>query len=251
MDTPFVLWIGRTRSRCPSRDSLVFVPGSDRSSDTVGHFLGIYIPNYTPCSVMTEKPIFIPKRTGKRTRSTPHCESTRTSKKESASPPKSQPSKRKKNTSLSQQERKEQGLCRCGQAAIHGQTRCDKCAEKHRAWHREYAEKRRRARGAQPRPRNDDTELLEQVRIEIAAQNTRTESQKPKRVRGEAFNRQMREKQAQERAERKSLGLCVQCGKPNPEDQTRCAECAARHRYYGRRKRARAKVLKESQPSTT
>ncbi len=195
--------------------------------------------------------IFIPKRNRKRTKSTPHSKSTRTSKKKSASAPKSQRLKRDQNPALSQQERKEQGLCRCGQAAIQGQTRCDKCVEKHREWHRQYAEKRRRARGAQPRPRNDDTELLEQIRKEIAEREAQRASQPPKRVRGEAYNRQKREKQAQDRAERMSLGLCIQCGKPSPEGQTRCADCTLRHREYGRRERAKAKVLKEIQSCST
>ena len=108
--------------------------------------------------------ILIPKRTRlpsrkqaiKRTKSTRRRNPTQKSQKKPAHAPKPTPARKR-------QERKEQGLCRCGQAAIQGQTRCAECAVKHREWTRQDSENRRRAKGIKPRPRFDDAELIEQI----------------------------------------------------------------------------------------
>ena len=148
---------------------------------------------------------------------------------------------RKDYNSRKHKERKEQGLCRCGQEAIPGQTRCPSCVVKHREWNRQNSEQRRRAKGAQPRPLINDAEL-EQVQQEIAAREDQGAKRTSKRARSEAYRQKKRQRQAQVRMKRKSLGLCVQCAKPGLESQTRCADCVLKHRQYGRRGRLKAKL---------
>ena len=122
--------------------------------------------------------ILIPKRTRlpsrkqaiKRTKSTRHRNPTQKSQKKPAHAPKPTPARK----------RKEQGLCRCGEAAIQGQTRCAECAVKHREWTRQDSENRRRAKGIKPRPQFDDAELIEQIQKEIADQETRGASRQPR-----------------------------------------------------------------------
>ena len=169
--------------------------------------------------------VFIPKRKPKAERSKP-------SPRRQPKPPsaKRRPSKPRK-PALTRQERKEQGLCRCNQPAIQGQTRCANCAEKHREWCRQYSENRRRVKGMKPRPRISP-ELIEQIQQDIA---TKEASPVPKRVRSEAHKKYQREKQARLRAERHELGLCRDCGKPKPEGQTRCAHCIQKHSQYWQR----------------
>ena len=190
--------------------------------------------------------ILIPKRTRlpsrkqsiKRTKSTRRRNPTRKSQKKPAHAPKPTPARKR-------QERKEQGLCRCGQAAIQRQTRCAGCAAKHREWTRQDSGTRRRAKGIKPRPRFDDAELIEQIQKEIADQETRGASQTTTRVRSEAYKKKNQLHRAQVRAERKSLGLCVQCAKPSLEGQARCADCALKHRLTGLRSRVKAKLTAE------
>ena len=175
--------------------------------------------------------ILIPKRTRlpsrqqaiKRTKSTRHRNPTQKSQKKPAHAPKPTPARKR-------QERQEQALCRCGQAAIQGQTRCAECAAKHREWHRQNSENRRRAKGIKPRPRIGAA-LIEQIQKETADQKTRGASQTPKRVRSEEYKKKNQQYRAQVRAERKSLGLCVQCAEPSPAGQTRCPDCVLKHRY--------------------
>ena len=188
------------------------------------------------------------KRGIKRTKSTRRRKSTRTGQQNSARAPKPthpntnpQPSTRKGNAAGKRQARKEQRLCHCGQPAIQEQTRCHECAEKHRAWHRQNSGKRRRAKGIKPRPRFDDAELIEQIRKEIAAKD-KGASRTPKRVRSKTYNQKAAQYQAQLRAERKSLGLCVQCAKPSLAGQIRCADCVLKHRQYELRSRVKAKL---------
>ena len=95
-----------------------------------------------------------------------------------------------------------------------------------------------------PSPRIS-AELIEQTRKEIAAQDTREASTTPKRVRSQEYNKTRQQYQAQVHGERKSLGLCVQCGKPSDEGQTRCAVCVLKHRQYGSRSRVKAKLTAE------
>ncbi len=102
-----------------------------------------------------------------------------------------------------------------------------------------------------PRLRTDYTELTEQIRQEIVEQEHRGTDQQPKRTRSEAYKQKRREKEASLRAERASLGLCRDCGKVSVEDQTRCPDCARKHRQYGQRAKAKAKVLKEIRQVTT
>ena len=202
--------------------------------------------------------IFIPKRTrlpsrkheSKRTKATLRRKSIRPNQKKSANAPKPaspnpnpQASTRKAKLRPNRQERKEQGLCCCGQAAIQGQTRCPTCAEKHRTWNRQNSEDRRRAKGAKPRPRISSGSI-EQLRKEIAAQD-KGASRTTKRVRSNTHNQKAAQHQAQVRAERKSLGLCVGCAKPSLEGQTRCSDCALKHRQSGRRDRVKAKLTAE------
>ena len=188
--------------------------------------------------------IFISKRTrlpnrkheSKRTKPASRRKSTRTSPKKSVQAP--------KTPALTRQERKEQGLCRCGQATIQGQTRCPACAEKHREWNQLNSEKRRIAKGIEPRP-PISAESIEQIREEIAALDARRASTTPRKV-GSAEQNEVRQKhRAQVRAERKSLGQCVRCGKPSDEGQTRCADCVLKHRQYGLRSRVKAKLTSE------
>ncbi len=172
--------------------------------------------------------VFIPKRKPK-ANNKPKFKRSKTSPRRQPKPPsaKHRPSKPRK-PALTQQERKEQGLCRCNQPAVLGQTRCPTCAEKHRAWNRNYSENRRRAQGVKPRQRISP-ELIEQIQQDIADKEA---NQAPKRVRDEAYNKKQREKQASLRAERKALGLCRDCGKPKPEGQTRCGDCIQRRSQY-------------------
>ena len=58
-------------------------------------------------------------------------------------------------------------------------------------------------------------------------------SRTTKRVRSNTHNQKAAQHQAQVRAERKSLGLCVGCAKPSLEGQTRCSDCALKHRQSG------------------
>ena len=174
-------------------------------------------------------------------KSGPSRKSTPPSQKKSAHAPKPQPSTRKQKPALTRQERKEQGLCRCSQPAVQEQTRCPDCVEKHRKWNRQNSENRRRAKGIKPRPRIS-AELIEQIQKEIADQETRGASRTPKRVRSEAYKKKNQQHRAQVCAERKSLGLCVQCAKPSLPAQVRCADCALKHRQSGRRTRVKAKL---------
>ena len=95
-----------------------------------------------------------------------------------------------------------------------------------------------------PRPRIN-AELIEQIRKEIAAQDTRGASTTPKGVDSEHYKKNRQQHQAQVRAERKSLGLRVRCAKPSLEGQTRCADCVLKHRQSGLRGRVKAKLTAE------
>ena len=145
---------------------------------------------------------------------------------------------------LTRQQLKEQGLCRCGQPAIHEQTRCPTCAEKHRAWNRQHSENQRRAKGTTPRPPIDE-QHIEQFTKELAAQETGAASTAPKRVRSKANNQERAQYQQRLRSERKSLGLCVQCAEPSLKGQTRCHDCVLKHRQYELRGRVRAKITSQ------
>ena len=213
------------------------------------------LPEHTPhqparAGIHTSKPqlfvdtIFIPKRKrlashkrqSKQTKSAPR-------QKPAPPTPKHRPSKRKK-PALTRQERKEQGLCRCGQPAAQEQTRCPDCVEKHRKWNQPYSENRRRAKGAKPRP-PISAELIEQIRKEIDAQDARGASATPKRVRSDEYRKNQQQLHALVREERKSLGLCVQCAKPSLAGQTRCPDCTLKHRQYELRSRVKAKLTAE------
>ena len=149
------------------------------------------------------------------------------------------------NIKKRRQRAKELGICSaCSQPANTGQTRCPTCAEKHRTRNRQDSEKRRRAKGMKPRPRIN-AELIEQIRKEIAAQDTRGASTTPKGVDSEHYKKNRQQHQAQVRAERKSLGLRVRCAKPSLEGQTRCADCVLKHRQSGLRGRVKAKLTAE------
>ena len=174
------------------------------------------------------------KKGSKRTKSARSRNPTRKSQKKPAHAPKPTPARKR-------QERKEQGLCHCGQAAIQGQTRCAECAVKHREWTRQDSENRRRAKGSKPRPRIG-AELIEQIQKEIADQKTRGTNQTTKRVRSEEYKKKNQQHRAHVRAERKSLSLCVQCAKPSPAGQTRCPDCVLKHRQTGLRSRVKAKL---------
>ena len=138
--------------------------------------------------------------------------------------------RRRSSAAEHSQQRKELGLCKsCPSKAIEGQTRCPDCAAKHRVWLQQYSEKRRRAQGVKPRPRVD-AEMLVLIQEEITVRDAHAASQPPKRVRSEAYKRKIQQNQAQKRAERISRGLCVDCGSPSLENQTRCADCVLKHR---------------------
>ncbi len=142
------------------------------------------------------------------------------------------------------QRRKELGLCkRCPNNTINGQTRCQDCAEKHRAWLRPYSENRRRAQGIKPRPRTDDTAMEEELRLEIVEREHQGTGNQTKRIRSEAYKQKQREKQASLRAERASLGLCRSCGKFSVQDQTRCPDCVLRHRRSDKRRRVKGAYI--------
>ena len=170
--------------------------------------------------------IFIPKR--KRKPATSHKRTKSATLQNPAPPTPTVTPPTPKTTALTRQERKEQGLCRCGEAAIHEQTRCPTCTEKHRA----YSEDRRRAKGIKPHPPAKHTELIETLQKEPVQQGNHGTDQKPKRVRSETHKKAQREKQAKLRAERDSQGLCRNCGKPRPEGQTRCHDCVIRQSGY-------------------
>ena len=188
--------------------------------------------------------ILIPKRVSRRRKPRP----TPSSKRTSASTPKPQPPKRKRNPPLSRQERRELGLCQCGQAVISGQTRCDKCAAKHREQNRQSSEQTRRAKGIKPRTRIN-AETIAQIQKEITTKEALAASATPKRVRNEAYKQKNREKQALLRANRLSLGLCANCGKPKPEDQTRCDACALKHSQYWARYTTKRRGTSKDEPA--
>lgn len=142
--------------------------------------------------------------------------------------------------------RKELGLCKdCPDEAIKGQIRCLDCVEKHRTQQRQKAEKVRTAMGKMPRPRIEDSELMEALRNEIGERVNQGKAQQPRKVLSEEYKKKQRDIQASLRAERLSLGLCRDCGKPSLQGQTRCQACVLRHRQYALRGRTKAKVLKE------
>ena len=148
---------------------------------------------------------------------------------------------RRKNESERRKKRRERGLCKyCPSGTTEGRTRCSHCAEKHR----QYSEQRRRARGVQPRYRCDDTKLLELSQKDDAEQDAKAASRASGRVHSEAYKLKRRETQARTRIERISLGLCVGCGEPSLEGQTRCARCALKHRVSNRRAKAQKMVLR-------
>ena len=133
---------------------------------------------------------------------------------------------------LTRQERKEQGLCRCNQPAIQGQTRCVACAEKHRAWGRQYWEARRRAAGAKPRQRISDEDLLKLIQAEVKAQDYQLSELSVRVVHPDT--------PSLSRAQRKSLGICRDCNYPSEDGHTRCTLCLLRLRLASRRRRAKA-----------
>ena len=153
------------------------------------------------------------KRGIKRTKSTRRRKSTRTGQQNSARAPKPthpntnpQPSTRKGNAAGKRQARKEQGLCHCGQPAIQGQTRCHECAEKHRAWHRQNSEKRRRAKGIKTPPpvRRCRINRADSERNCRKRQRSKPHTQESAQQNVQSQGAQY---QAKLRAERKSLGL--------------------------------------------
>ena len=93
------------------------------------------------------------------------------------------------------------GLCRhCGKPAIEGQTRCDRCAEKHRVSYKVYGIKRR-AKAKEASQLKQAIALAEKI---AAGAPTK----------------------------------CRQCKKPPRPGQTRCDRCANRHNEYRRRSEA-------------
>ncbi len=199
-------------------------------------FKGMNIPKtqyfVDPTNTSKGKRVAKPKLKTKRTKPAP-------SQKPASHARKPQPSKSRK-PALTRQQLKEQGLCRCGQVAISQQTRCPTCAEKHRAWNPQDTENRRRAKGAKPRPRIDER-AIEQVRQELAEEEAR-KAAAPKRVHSEKYNKERAQARARLRAERISLGLCVQCTEPTLGGQTRCPDCTIKHRQYHKRARIKAKI---------
>ena len=144
---------------------------------------------------------------------------------------KHRPSKPRK-PALTRQERKEQGLCRCNQPAIQGQTRCPTCAEKHRAWLRPYSEARRRARGAKPLQRISDADLLRLIQAEVDTRESQVADPSVREVHPDTHSLS--------RAQRKSLSICSDCDYPSEERHTRCTLCLLRRRLDSRRRRAKA-----------
>ena len=136
---------------------------------------------------------------------------------------------------------KQQGLCRCGQQAILNQTRCPECAEQHRAWNRQRSEKHRTEKGITISPRIDETELLALIQKETAARDSQRVGQEPDTPQGEPHEQQQ-VKPPRSKAERKGLGLCVDCATPSVVGQTRCTLCALKHRLSDLRRRAKTKL---------
>ena len=136
----------------------------------------------------------------------------------------------RKRAAESRQERKEQGLCRCNQPAIQGQTRCPDCAEKHRVWLRPYSETRRRAQGAKPTQRISDAELLQLIQAEVDARESQVSDPSIEKARPNT--------KSLSRAQRTSLGICSDCDYPSEDGHTRCTLCLLRLRLDSRRRRA-------------
>ena len=108
---------------------------------------------------------------------------------------------------------KASGLCRhCGKPAIEGQTRCDRCAEKHRVSHKVYDIKRR-AKAKEASQLKQAIALAEKI---AAGGPTK----------------------------------CRECQNPPRPGQTRCDRCATRHNENRRRREVEKKAQPQNKDTT-
>ena len=156
------------------------------------------------------------------------------------------------------------GLCRhCEKPAIQGQTRCERCAEKHRVTRRAYDIKRRAVakrakdelthkaavpdlpKNAPPHPTNRTSHSPPKVADKSPTFEARQEYERLRQQRPERKEAQRR-KAHRKRQRAKELGLCRDCMKPAIPDQTMCEICAEKHRQRRRKndagRRAKAKA---------
>lgn len=144
------------------------------------------------------------------------------------------------------------GICRsCGDPAIEGQTRCEGCAERHRASRRVYDQRRRST--AKQTEENLTSKPLAQDSTKSATQQPARKVSGPgpalssgrsnsaNRREHEHLRRQHPERReahrriAQERRQKaKELGLCRDCRAEAISGQTRCETCAEKHRISRR-----------------
>ena len=119
------------------------------------------------------------------------------------------------------------GLCRhCREPAIEGQTRCQQCAERHRARRREDDSGRRAAaKLSEERP-------------------TQEYGRPPKSRRSEQEEACLSSEQRQ-RERRKAAGLCKNCPEPSKPGRSRCEGCSEKQRVQEREARAWKKAERQ------
>ena len=152
------------------------------------------------------------------------------------------------------------GLCRhCPEPAIEGQTRCEKCAERHRARHREDDSRRRAAaklseekptqepvappsqEATAPQPGQQAEHEKAKPAGEASALTSRQEYGRPGSQRSEREEIRPSSEQRQ-RERRKAAGLCKDCSEPSKPGRSRCEGCSEQRRLREREARARKKA---------
>ena len=119
------------------------------------------------------------------------------------------------------------GLCRdCREPALEGQTRCEKCAERHRARRREDDSRRRAvAKLSEERPTQEYGRPAKSRRSEQEEACLSSEQRKRER--------------------RKAAGLCKNCAEPSKPGRSRCEGCSEKQRVQEREARARKKAERQ------
>ena len=155
------------------------------------------------------------------------------------------------------------GLCRhCREPAIEGQTRCEKCAERHRARRREDDSGRRAAAkpseerptqepvapaspgGTDPQPDQQAEHEKAKPAGEASTLTSRQEYGRPGSQRSEREETRPSSEQRQ-RERRKAAGLCKNCAEPSKPGRSRCEGCSEKQRVEEREARARKKAERQ------
>ena len=101
------------------------------------------------------------------------------------------------------------------------------------------------AQPRKPKARVEPTPAEVEARQERQREYERRRAQTPER-------KELKRRITQERRDKaKLLGICVGCGAPPIPDETRCKNCAKRHREYPRQAKERASQQKEQASGQT